>query len=94
MAAGVVIEPKSAQVKAIINNIKQAGYAPIRRLMDALIAAKNVSPGNNWAKVQALLGEANTTDAQAVFENLDAALGAMTTANDALAPLDGGYVDG
>lgn len=94
MAAGVIIEPKSAQAKAIINNIKQAGYAPLRRLMDGAIYAKNSGGGNNWAAVAAFLGEANATDGQAVFENLDAALGGMTTANDALSPMDGGFIDG
>ena len=87
--AGVIIKPKNANVNAIINNIKQAGYAPLRRVMDAAIAAKNSGGGNNWAAVAAALGEANATDGQDVFENLDAVLGGMTSANDAASPMDG-----
>lgn len=93
--AGVIIKPKNASVNAIINNIKQAGYAPLRRLMDAAITAKNSGGGNNWTAVAVSLGETNTdgtpnaVNGQAVFENLDAVLGGMTSANDSASPMDG-----
>ena len=89
MAAGVIIKPKNANVNAIINNIKQAGYAPLRRLMDAAITAKNSGGGNNWAAVKVSLGELTDADGQAVFENLDAVLAGMTSANDSASPMDG-----
>ena len=89
MAAGVVIKPKSANINAAINNTKYA-YQSVRRIMDALIAAKNSGGGNNWTAVATALGEANATDGQAVFENLDLALGYLTNVNDALSPTDGG----
>ena len=89
MAAGVVIEPKSALVQARVAEVKNV-YAHWRRQLDALIAVKNSGGGNNWTAVAATLGEADATAGQAVFENMDAVMAGMTTANDASSPLDGG----
>ena len=88
MAAGVVIEPNSANVRARIDELK-ANYAQWRRLLDSAIEIKNSGGGNNWTAVAAALGEVNATNGQAVFENMDAIMGAMTTANNAASPMDG-----
>lgn len=91
MAAGTVIKPKSQLVNAYLGEVKFS-YSRIRRAMDALIAAKNSGGGNNWTKVAEVLGEADAIDGQAVFENLDAVMAYMTSANDAASPMDGGAV--
>ena len=86
MATGYVTF-QNPTVSARVDEIK-AAYGSIRRVMDALIEVKNSGGGNNWAAVAAAVGAADATAGQTVFDNLDAALGGMTTANNALSFMD------
>lgn len=83
MAIGF-IKPQSATVRARVDEAK-AAYASNRRLLDVLIEAKAVDN----ATLQAALGEADTTAALKVFDNLDAAMAGLTTAYNALSKMDG-----
>lgn len=82
MAQGNVTKV-NANVAARVDEVKVA-YAHIRRLMDRLIIIRN---GTDYAAVEAATGAA-PGDGQAVFDNLDAAMGGLTTANNALSNMD------
>jgi hypothetical protein len=73
----------SPTVAARIDEVKSA-YAQIRRLMDRLIVIRGV---NDYTAVAAALG-CVPGDGQTAFDNLDAALGGLTTANNALSNMD------
>lgn len=85
MAQGLVTYTNS-NIAARVDEIKVA-YAHIRRLMDHLIVIRN---GTDYAAVATATGctPANATTGQTLFDNLDAALGGMTTANNALSNMD------
>lgn len=83
MAIGF-IKPKDANIRARVDETKNA-YGNMRRLFDAMIEANNIG----IATLQAAIGEANTTDAQTVFDNLNAAMAGLTTAYNALSKMDG-----
>lgn len=82
MAQGNVTQI-NAGVAARVDEVKVA-YAHIRRLMDRLIIIRN---GTDYAAVAAATGAADG-EGQNVFDNLDAALGGLTTANNALSNMD------
>jgi hypothetical protein len=73
-------------VAARVDEVKVA-YAHLRRLMDALIQIRN---GTDYQAVAEATGctPANATTGQTIFDNLDAALGGMTTAQNALSNMD------
>lgn len=85
MAQGLV-NYTNADVAARVDEVKVA-YASLRRLMDYLIVIRN---GSDYAAVATATGcaPANATTGQTIFDNLDAALGGMTTANNALSNMD------
>lgn len=82
MAQGNVTQVSPA-VAARVDEVKVA-YAHLRRLMDRLIVVRN---GTDYAAVATETGAAPGTG-QTVFDNLDAALGGLTTANNALSNMD------
>lgn len=73
----------NAQTAARVDEVKVA-YEHMRRLMDRLIVVRN---GTDYAAVAAYLG-CSVGEGQNAFDNLDAALGGMTTANNALSNMD------
>lgn len=85
MAQGLVTYT-NANVAARVEEMKVA-YAHIRRLMDYLIVIRN---GTDYAAVAVATGcvPADATEGLKMFDNLDAALGGMTTANNALSNMD------
>lgn len=85
MATGP-IKPKNAQISVSAQNIRLA-YWDVKKKVDTMVAVKGA--GNDWAALAAWLGEANATDAQTVFDNMDAALAYLTSANDVAAKFDG-----
>lgn len=82
MAQGIVTQINPS-VAARVDEVKVA-YSHIRRLMDRLIVIRN---GTDYAAVAAATG-APEGQGQMVFDNLDAALGGLTTANNALSNMD------
>lgn len=85
MAVGLVTHT-NASVAARVDEIK-VSYGHLRRLMDHLIIIRN---GTDYAAVATATGctPANATTGQTIFDNLDAALAGMTTANNALSNMD------
>jgi hypothetical protein len=85
MAQGYV-KFQNPQISATVDKIKNA-YAEIRRLMDALIVIRN---GTDYQAVSDATGStpSGASSGQTIFDNLDAALGGMTTANNALSNMD------
>ena len=89
MAQGFVTYTNE-DVGARVDECKVA-YAHLRRLMDYLIVIRNINGANNdYQAVANATGctPANATTGQNIFDNLDAALGGMTTANNALSNMD------
>jgi hypothetical protein len=82
MAQGTVTK-LDADIAARVDEVKVA-YAHVRRLMDRLIIIRN---GTDYAAVATAAGAADG-EGQFVFDNLDAALGGLTTANNALSNMD------
>lgn len=89
MAQGNVTQ-LNGSTRARVDEVKVA-YAHIRRLMDRLIIVRN---GTDYAAVAEYLGITDGTPEelaileQRAFDNLDAALAGMTTANNALSNMD------
>lgn len=83
MAVGF-IKPKDALIRARVDEAKVA-YLNNRRLLDLLIEAQAAG----GTALQVATGEANSVDAQTVFDNINAALGGLTTAYNAYSKMDG-----
>lgn len=80
------IKPKNAQISVSAQNIRLA-YWDVKKKVDTMVAVKGV--GNDWAALATWLGEADAAAAQTIFDNMDAALAYLTSANDVAAKFDG-----
>jgi hypothetical protein len=85
MAQGLVTF-SSANVREVVDETKEA-YANMRRLMDRLIAIRN---GIDYEAVAIATGAGDLSAAAGLmlFDNLDSAMGGLTTANNALSNMD------
>ncbi len=87
MAQGLVTFTSSS-IAHRVDETKTA-YLNMRRAFDRLIAIRAGNGTNNdYAAVAAAVGAADAAAGQRVFDNLDAAIGGMTTAYNALSNMD------
>ena len=82
------IKPKNAQISVSAQNTRIA-YWDVKKKMDTMTAVKGGGAGSDWAALATWLGEANATDAQTVYDDMNQLLGYLTNANDAAAIFDG-----
>jgi tRNA C32,U32 (ribose-2'-O)-methylase TrmJ len=87
MAQGLVTF-SSSSIGQRVDETKSA-YLNMRRSFDRLIAIRNGNGTNNdYAAVALAVGAADAAAGQRVFDNMDAAMGGLTTSYNALSNMD------
>ena len=85
MAVGPV-KPKNAQI-TVSAQATRVAYWDCKRKVDTMVQVKN---GSDWAALADWLGNGTTAaEAQTVFDDMDAMLAYLTSANDVAAKFDG-----
>ncbi len=86
MAQGVVTY-SNQKIVAVVDQVQEA-YGETKRLLDRLVALKE--GGSDYTNIATLAGipSPDSTKGQKLFDDIDAALGGLTTAYNALSQLD------
>lgn len=86
MAQGVVTY-SNQKIVQVVDKVQDA-YADVKRLLDRLVALR--AGGSDYTNIATLAGcsPADSTTGQKLFDDIDAALGGLTTAYNALSQLD------